>query len=394
MHTDSLHRPHNGWRTTLLAIGLCCILLTGCRRDLWIYTDDFRQIELDVDWAEAHERPDGMTWWFMNDNLSGQNRHETTAEVFHAKINLPRGKYSGIVFDYSPAEYSHVEFTGMTQPDSALVHLRASADQPQPDDELYGTLAVPDDMAGIPYGKNGMYVIAAEPELMNVDTINHVTIVTGTDGDLIRWEDRDEYQSTLTTQTLEATPRPVVWKLRVQVYVRGINYMYAVRGSVAGLADGCWLTSLRHTSTPCLQQLDDWQAVNANDSVGYITTTVNAFGLPDTDMPPSPIDQRSQRAQHAHVRHTTRSGETVHYDEHLRLNLQFLLRDRSTVLNYHFNVGSNSIAIYEDQLVVRIDIPIDYQGAPDLPAVDMVDDAGFDATVTPWAEGGTADQTM
>ena len=63
--------------------------LSSCRRDLWVYTDELRQVELITDWSEATEVPDGMTWWFMNDNLSGQNRHNKTSDVTHATSPTP-----------------------------------------------------------------------------------------------------------------------------------------------------------------------------------------------------------------------------------------------------------------------------------------------------------------
>ena len=316
--------------------------LSSCRRDLWVYTDELRQVELITDWSEATEVPDGMTWWFMNDNLSGQNRHNKTSDVTHTWLALPRGTFTGIIFDYSPEEYAHIEFLGMTRPDKALAHLPAAADQPLPDDELYGPKSVPYYLHGVPLNPEGNGMI-------------------------------------------EAQPHPIVWQLHVKVAVKGLQYMYSVRASVAGLADGCWLSTLRHTSTPCLQALDNWQTQNAwTDRVGYITTSVHTFGLIDTDMPPS-----------SESTFLSRSGEVVHYDEHLRLNLQFMLRDRQTVLNYHFDLGSDCITVEEDQLIVNIDIPIDYpEGIPDLPYVDEVDASGFDATVTPWADGGTADTTM
>jgi hypothetical protein len=43
---------------------------------------------------------------------------------------------------------------------------------------------------------------------------------------------------------------------------------------------------------------------------------------------------------------------------------------------------------------VNIDIPDDYPDLPDLPYVDVKGGTGFDATVTPWGEGGSADATM
>ena len=49
------------------------------------------------------------------------------------------------------------------------------------------------------------------------------------------------------------------------------------------------------------------------------------------------------------------------------------------------------INIYEDQRVIRIDIPI---GLIDLPYVDAENSAGFDAEVDPWQDGGSADVGM
>ena len=130
------HRLH-----IALTLILLMLLLTACRRDLWVYTDDLHQVDLVTDWSEATELPDGMTWWFMKDDHTG-DYHSKTAEVTHAWLNIPRGLYSGVVFDYSPEEYSHQEFVGMDHIGNALVHILPSADQPEPDAELYGAPAV------------------------------------------------------------------------------------------------------------------------------------------------------------------------------------------------------------------------------------------------------------
>ena len=387
---------------------LLASLLTACRRDLWVYTDQFRQVELITDWSEAHERPDGMTWWFMNLDNSGRNYHETTAEVTHSWLNLPQGSYNGVVFDYSPAEYSHQEFIGMSYPDSALVHQLPAADQPAANQHLYGDYAVPNYLEGIPrYTPTGMYQVGAEPELINADTIKGVHITSGPEEDLILWKDRDQYTSDLTTLTLHDTPQPLVWTLNVKVHVKGLTYMNSVRGSIAGLADGCWLSTLRHTSTPCLQALDSWSSITENDSIGYITTTVRTFGMPDLDMPPSTAITRAdgdetddqETGSEETDGETTSSEESggIHTQigERLQLNLLFLLRDQSTVKSYHYDVGDDCITIRDGQLEINIDIPIDYPGGiPDLPYVETSDGTGFNADVTPWADGGTADETM
>jgi hypothetical protein len=360
------------------------LLFTACRRDLWVYTDQYHQVELFTDWSEATEKPDGMTWWFMKDDHSG-DYHGTTAEVTHTWLGLPNGTYSGVVFDYSPAEYSHQEFIGMDHIDNALVHILPSADQPEPDEELYGATAVKNFAEAIPIYSDGMYQVAAEPEIMNADTLHHVNVVSGFSDDRILWDEADKYTKADSTevQTLYAWPKPIVWKLNIRVYVRNIIYMNSVTASVAGLTDGCWLGPLRHTSTPCLQRLDDWtrRRIEDVDSVGILSTYINTFGLQDVDMPPSPYDARQ----------ASRTA-TVDYDEHLQLNLRFLLRDKETVLYYHFNVDSRWITIDDGKLVIDLEIPIDV--APDLPYVEEAEVAGFDATVTPWEDGGTADTTM
>ena len=381
------HRLH-----IALMLILLMLLLTACRRDLWVYTDDLHQVELVTDWSEATEQPDGMTWWFMKDDHSG-DYHSKTAEVTHTWLNVPRGLYSGVVFDYSPEEYSHQEFVGMDHIGNALVHILPSADQPEPDAELYGAPAVREFGPAISiYEPTGMYQVAAEPEIMNADTLHHVDIINGYSDTRILWDEADKYETGQeNVQTLYAYPKPIVWKLNVHVYIRGITYLGVATASVAGLTDGCWLGPLRHTSTPCLQRLDNWsrrRIVGTTEDVGVLSTVINTFGLQDLDMPTSPYD-----ARHASASSTSAPRRSeAEWSEHLRLNLRILLRDKQTVLYYHFDVDSQWITVHEGELVVDIVIPIDV--APDLPYAEDADAAGFDATVTPWEDGGTADTTM
>lgn len=369
----------------LTAVALLLAVTTGCRRDLWIYTDDLHQVELVTDWSEATERPGGMTWWFMSENEQGRNYHGTTGNVTQAWLGLPTDRYEGVVFDYSPSEYAHQEFTGMSSPLSALVRLLPSADQPQPDEQLFGEVAVPANMGEVPTDTDtGMHIVAAEPEVMNADTLHHCDIVTGYTSDHILWNERDKYEAQEHHQTLHAQPRPLIWLLKLKVYVKGIKYMSNVRASIVGLTDGCWLMPLRHTSTPCMQRLDSWTRTSLTDSTGYVSASVHTFGLPDPEMPSSSaMLTRSYAEDTEHI-----------YTESLRLNLQFLLRDQTTVMNYHFDVGEKNITIYDNQMEVDVELPIDFPGAPDLPYVDEADTAGFGADVTPWDDGGTADTTM
>ncbi len=351
---------------SMLAVTTACL-----RRELWVYTDEYRQVELYTDWSECPSRPGGMTAWFLSEEGDGRNRRITTSDVSHSWLNLPRGLFTGIIFDWSPAEFGSLVFTGMDRPETALVKAAPSVNQPVENDELYGGRAVPAGMVVPLNDTTGFYTLLAAPDPMCADTLKHVQIITGVEGDLIPWETREEYEASLLTQTFECQPHPITWNLRVQVYVKGLKYLHSMKGTIAGLADGNWLNELRHTASPCLHPLESWSTQHFSDSLGVVSTSIHTFGLPEQEL-------------------TKTEGYAVL--PHLRLNLEFLLRDEETILHFHFDVGEESVTIFEDQLLVRIEIPIEW--APRLPYVDAKGSAGFDAKVTPWQNGGNIDVTM
>jgi hypothetical protein len=362
-------------------------LLTGCRRDLYVIAEHEKQIELITDWSKATQKPGGMTWWFMRNDHSGYNRHETTAAVTHTWIGVPRGQYTGIVFDYSPAEYSHQGFVDMTTPESALMLLTPAADQPRTEVALVGRKAVPEGMTDVPLmtADGETFMVSANPENINVATLENIEVLTGSDDDYIPYEDRNKTLDAADIQTIYAKPEPILWRIRVIVHVKNIDRLYTVRGSVAGLADGSWLASHRHTSSRCLQILDGWK-INVPDVEGYITAEQNCLGLPDLEMPASPIYARGGSPQPA--------SEAAAYDKMLRLNLSFLMRDNKTVVDYHYDLDEENITVYDDQRLIVVRIPSTHPDCPDLPEVDGDGKAGFDADVSDWEEGGQSDTTF
>lgn len=372
-----MRRPNTYGMILRAVICLAAVfLLSGClRRPLWIYTDEFRQVELITDWSLCDEYPDGMTAWFMSEDLSGQNRRIVTADVYKSSLNLPRGIFTGIVFDWSPAEYGSQEFLYMHRPDSALVRSRFLVNQPKADDNLYGAHALPEGMVIPVNEETGMHMVSAIPEPICADTLKRVEIITGAEGDLIPWNAQEDFQSKLTTQTFYAYPKPILWRMRIYVQLNGYDYMSSVKGTIAGLADGNRLAYLRHTDTPCLYILDGWEGSRNMDNTGSIAITIYTFGL------------RSSFSQDTKADDVVDVGEDDIYP--FRLNLQFLLRDGQTVLNYHYDIAADHVRVYQDQAVCRIEIPIEI--GPELPYVDAEGSAGFNADVTPWQDGGSAD---
>ena len=258
----------------------------------------------------------------------------------------------------------------MTRPDSALVRVRAAVPQPVSNEELYGGRAVPAGMAIPIVDSTLLYQLSVTPDPICADILHGVEIVTGVEGDLILWKDREEYEASLVTQTLYAQPKPITWDLNIVVHVRGLEFLHSIEGTVAGLAEGTWLSTLRHTSSTCLHKVDNWTMRRQNDSLGIIQAQLHTFGLPESP--------------------ATRVGSGDETTPPLRLNLQILLRDEETVLYCHFDIVPEWVDLYEERLEVRVEIPISIE----LPYVDAKGSAGFNATVTPWEPGGKADVTF
>ena len=377
----------------LLAVLLTVLVLMGCRRDLWVYQDNFKQVELDIDWrnyfrdAQIYPNtpdPDGMTvWFFPKDGRT--SFHCTTAEVRHYETYASQGDYEVLVIDYSPLEYSHQEFLDMDFANTAKVQTIPSSYQPDSLSELYGPVCYAHPLPSVE--PTGLYTVSWEPENIASDTI-HMHIDTGKYDQYIPYKERDSYQQTLVHQLYRMEPLIIPWHMRIRVYIKGIYYLYQAKGSIAGLADGYYLMQDRTSNTPCLLALDDWEVVVTGDNVGYIAMTFMTWGVQDT----------SVRYQGRHMEQGEKAEDVTdnlinHPADEIRLNLRLLLRDRRTVCNYHFDVG-NMVREYWNEYALRIDLMDGFEGQPDLPYVDAYNGLGFDGVVVPWEEGSGSDVTF
>lgn len=333
--------------SAILRLALCALMLAifwSCERpELWVSSDQFKQVELAPDWSQASGEPGGMTAFFFRSD--GNYYRHTTADVRLTTLGLPRGDYQGVVFSYSPEEYGHMVFTGLEKAHTAAIRLRPLEVQPPSDGELYKPDAV----------------VCYQPESIDIDTLGSMTIVTGTDGDYIPYDDRDSYSDNLVIQRFTCTPKSPLTELRILIYVTGINNLYDIKGTVEGLADGYRLIDAVPTSETCVLQTGRWEIRTLNDNAGYIMTTLPIFGTPDSHL--------------------------------MRLNLQFLLRDEETTLRYSFDLGSD-VTVIESNHELRVTLGTDFPDHPDLPYVEPKGSAGFGVNVVPWGEGSDADIDM
>ncbi|MBR1503211.1 MAG: DUF5119 domain-containing protein [Prevotella sp.] len=401
------------------------------RRELYVYGDEFHSVDLEVDWRQYADRdPDGMTVWFYPlDDSANDVYRMTTANVRHHELYLPGGHYQGVVIDYSPEEYSFQQFLDIDSIRTARVEATMSAYQPDSltvsgegvpkglsDDvnkQLYGEPAWTDLQTHRPpvREETGLYTVANQPEQMGLDTLSNKYVDRGLYGDYIPWQERETYQSTIAITHLYSEPETIVWKLHIRVWVRsGFNYLWQTPASITGLADGHFLPRDVITDNPCLLGIEGWDYERTGEDSGYISTTLNTFGLrPESLLP--------DRVLHHNGTRVLGDTEPDYSDPkwwdyytglclpgQLRLNLSFTLRDHATTLSWHFNVGQ-CVVSYDEQLVLRIDLGPEFFGpgnpdgahgkggdpdnpspAIDLPYVDAYNGTDFGAEVAPWED--------
>lgn len=405
--------------TPLAAAAIVLLTANSCRRDLWVFQDNYQQVEVNVDWRNYFREwgivgyagtqpanpaitpandPDGMTYWFFPRDGRKSFRY-TTSEVRHFSVYLSQGEYDGLAIDYSPEEYGKQEFVGMEYASTAKVQSTPASYQPDSIPELYGPAAYESALPKV--NDNGFYTLANEPELMASDTI-YMNVKTGKYDRYIPYKERDTYQETLVTQVFNMEPLVTPWDMRIRIYVKGIYYLWKVEASVAGLADGYQLIDCKSSDTPCLMKLDEWEIIMQQDSntvaggMGYIAKTFRTWGPMglenrnwDVHKPQRPAGEVKYEgniplAPYATERLSNRSSSQI------RINLKCLLRDRKTVKYFHFNVGSE-VFLFRNEYALRVDLMDDDSRVPVLPYVEPYNGIEFDGIVQPWKEGGSAD---
>jgi hypothetical protein len=355
--------------------------MAACRRPLFLYQDQFKQVQIQVDWRNYDRDkvlyphtpdPGGMTLWFYPDDGS-KSYSFTTTEVNRYDLYLPRGGYTGVVIDYSPDEYGMQEFLGMDYANTARVQSKPSPYQPIDLDDapLYGVSAYAGELPSKEAG-TGLWTISYHPEPIASDTVR-MNVLTGAYVNYIPFEERNTYQESLVKQVFQMTPLLLPWHMRVRIPVKGIYYAYQLDGSIAGMADGYFLAEAHTSLTPCLMQVTDWELYVTGDNEGYIAATFDTWGMRynlwsqyDVNLGGKPFQVEAPAPE-------------------VRINVKFLLRDRRTVRYYHFDVG-NQVYVYPNEYALSVDLRgvLPEDEIPDLPYVEGVNGIDFDGVVVPW----------
>ena len=382
-------------RKLIPALLLLLLAATACRRPLYVAGDAFYSAILHTDWSDYQSYdPDGMTVWFFPEDRDEPSTRYTSAYVREMRFTLPSGHYTGVVIDYSPAEYGRQEFIDMDRAETALVQALPSGTQPDSLVGLYGPGCWRGSIGDI-MASTGLYEVTSQPEPMALDTLHHMKVEGGEYGYYIPYEERDTYTNIVEIQHYYSHPVTPIWEMRIRIFVKGLPMIYELEASLAGLANGRFLALNQPASTPCLLSITDWDSIQTGENEGYVNMKLTTFGLCAGQKPlrniHTPPEESTSTKQPALIADWSHAQPIQPSD--LRLNLRFLLRDRATIRYYHYDVGE-LIVSDDDALVLYLELDRNYPGFPDLPHVEPYNSTGFDADVTPWTDGGDVDIDM
>jgi len=175
-------------------------------------------------------------------------------------------------------------------------------------------------------------------------------------------------EESIETDSVMVRSKRMVMTGNVAVRVKGLQNIKSVRSYLTGMAGGAYLATRSATDTVATHVLESWSIVRDETDVttGYITTSFSCLGLPEQYVEdPEKVNNK--------------------------LQLQLLLVDEETVMNYSFLVGDR-IEEIEEELTVNLAIGIGTEpGDTAIVVPDVKPKAstqtGFDVNLDDWEEG-------
>ncbi len=264
----------------MLIATVCCLMavmtIVSCQRDpLEKYYTGKGEVTILPDWDslflqtnEQRKELTGMTVSFAKSDTSAvvASYPDITNTVNKYEAELAPGKYNFLVFNLSPSEYGSMNFYEMKDFDKCFV------------------VGLPLQRTTEFWDVNANYI--KSPEYIGCAVDSFEVLPGMYDGEIRFVDYKDEAADIRDIVTKRAVVRPMTTELVIRVKVLGFKYMKSVIGNISGMANGFMLTQAWRRPQTCYQLLDNWTAKAAPEesdsvnSVGYISTRINTFGLP------------------------------------------------------------------------------------------------------------------
>lgn len=257
--------------------------------------EDEREITLYFDWHQLSERPTGMTVLFYPED-GGEPYKFVSNVVDSITVKLPHQNYEMLVFNQTVEEYRSLAFRNLT--DFALA-------------EMY----IPDD---------GTRAFNSKTRLQPNSSATKSTTIPKTTRALI---ERAKFY---------IEPENRIYDMDVTVYVRGIQFMRSVEGSMDGLASGFKLNREALVDEQMTQILEGWDIQQPNsEGVGNIHINFGTLGIPYL------TDSESGNAANVNLdlTFTLTNGEQVHFSFNVTKYIQ--VHEGGTGIYIDLYLGTN-----------------------------------------------------
>lgn len=348
---------------------LLALLLTSCRYEVELYDDGKSDINMSFDWmTRFREYPDGMSVIMARDG-DAFTYFDATNSVDAMRLRLESGEYKLTVMNRTFAEFGTMQFYQRGSHDGLYAQSNTwTQNQEQAWDE----------------GR----IYLDEPERIGVAVDTFLVPHTIDEYEFRPW--RDMPQDNTVHLELPQVIQPMTTTLRIRCKVINIQYMRAVEGYIAGMADGFLLNQWwRRTQTGTIK-LEHWQssdrkweytgATRADDTstdsiyTGWIHTEVETFGLPHGR---ELLRWRTPEANIIVLHFTLIDGTTINFSYPVGKLIQYAGDDG---LTEHFDRSDVSL-----ELDLELVAPFIAQ-EPTLPYSQPEGTGQFDAEVEPWSE--------
>jgi len=346
------------------------LVFTSCYREpLELYTNGDADVTLTFDWeTRYHERPEGMTLMLAHDG-DQISLYDPTHNIDTWRKGLVSGLYLLTVMNKTFAEYGTMKFYNRSSHNDLLARSNTyyiSAENQWDHGRTY----------------------IEEPERIGVAT--DTFRITNTIDSLIFYDYRCHVEGDTVHMERHNIVEPMTTTLTVTVKVRGINYMRegGLQGYITGMADGFWLNRRWRNTDVGTLKLDNWHREDTQaesrrrgdgeqeNNVGWMTTTVETFGLPHGK---ELLRQRTPESNYILLHFTLIDGRTKDF--------AYLVGQ-----DIHYRGDDGTLEVFDQtdvtlELNLEIDTPYyDNDEVPILPYSQPEGSGQFDAEVAPWGD--------
>ncbi len=338
------------------------ILMCGCTlRELTYDYHPFYTVPVYVDWTQFEdETPTGMTVMFFP--RSGKTPVvELTHSVYSTKVKLRTGMYDVVVFNQSDGEFGSLGFRGMDKYETAEVFVAET------ESTWYKT-------------KDDDNKLAAQPEPFAIAVYEGFEVTQAMvdlereEREAAKAEAENRIEKKLSDElkpTISLAPHSVIAKGEVNINVDGIYNLRSVRAKLSGVAENMNISTGIAGQNGATHLLEMWskEVDEADYTKGMIFTDFTTFG---------------------HKGMVLSKAEGSEW-EGVMLDVQVLLVDNKTVMDFHFDV-SDYITVDGTigKIVLNINIGRDENSDAPISLPDVKpeggSEGGFEAEVDNWGD--------